>query len=184
MKRIISTVTAAGLLAGALMLPAMLRAEGKPEGKPGAYGEKGGKEAFMEHMKEKFRLSEDQAAKLKAAHRAKRDAAAASMAELGALTSKLHDQLEDKAAEKDLAATLDKIVAARKSMRADEEKFEASMSSILTVTQRAQMLVAMKGRERGMHGGKKGPGMRGGPKDGGWHGDKKGGKDEEKGDDD
>ena len=153
MKRIISTVTAAGLLAGALMLPAMLRAEGKPEG-----------------MKAKFGLSEDQSARLKAAHRARRDAAAASRAELGALTSKLHDQLEDKAAEKDLSATLDKIVAARKSMRAEGEKFEASMTSILTVTQRAQMLVAMKGHGRGMRGGKRG----------GMHGD----RDEEKGDDD
>jgi Spy/CpxP family protein refolding chaperone len=179
MKRIISTVAAAGLLAGALMAPVLLRAEDKPEGKPEAHGEKGGKEAFMERMREKFGLSEEQETKLKAAHRAKRDAAAASMAELGSLTRKLQDQLEDKAAEKDLSATLDKIVAARKAMRADEDKFEASLTSILTPTQRAKMLVAMKGHGGGMRGGNMGGKMGGGMKGGGM----KGGPNKEKGDD-
>lgn len=153
--------TAAGLLAGALLLPAALRAEEKTG--------KGGKEAFVERMKEKFGISEEQAAKLKAAKRARRDADAATHAEIGAAMRKLSDQIEDKAPEKDLSATLDKIVAARKSMRAEEDKFEAALTSILTPTQRAQMLVAMKGR-MGKHKkgkGKMGPGkMDGGPKDG------------------
>lgn len=154
MKRIISMATAAGLLAGALLLPASLRAEDKPG--------KGGKEAFVERMKEKFGISEEQAAKLKAAKRARRDADAVIHAEIQAAMRKLSDQIEDKAPEKDLSATLDKIAAARKSMRAEEDKFEAALTSILTPTQRAQMLVAMKGR-MGKHGGK----VAGGPGRGG-----------------
>lgn len=155
--------TAAGLLAGALLLPAALRAEDKPG--------KGGKEAFVERMKEKFGISEEQAAKLKAAKRARRDADAAIHGDIQAAMRKLSDQIEDKAPEKDLSATLDKIAAARKSMRAEEDKFEAALTSILTPTQRAQMLVAMKGR-MGKHGGKRGKGkmgpgkMDGGPKHG------------------
>lgn len=158
MKRIISMATAAGLLAGALLLPAALRAEDKPG--------KGGKEAFVERMKEKFGISEEQASKLKAAKRARRDADAAIHADIQAAMRKLSDQIEDKAPEKDLSATLDKIVAARKSMRAEEDKFEAALTSILTPTQRAQMLVAMKGR-MGKRGGKMGGPKRGGPKHGG-----------------
>lgn len=162
MKRIISMMSAAGLLAGALLLPAALHAQGKPE----ARGEKGGKEAFKERMREKFGITEDQEAKLKAAKRARRDADSATHAELATAIRKLSDQLEDKASEKDLTATLDKIVAGRRAMRAEEDKFEAALTSILTPTQRAQMLVAMKGHKGGMGGG--------------MHGDKH----EEKGDDD
>lgn len=157
MKRIMSMA-----LAGALLLPAGLRAQGGPEGRPGPRGEQGGKEAFKERMKEKFGISDEQEAKLKAAKRARRDADAATHAEIGAAMRKLSDQLEDKAPEKDLSATLDKIVAGRKALRAEEDKFEAALTSILTPTQRARMLVAMKGRMGGKHGGK----MGGGPRDG------------------
>lgn len=155
MKRIISTLTAAGLLAGALLLPAALRAEGK-EG-----GEKGGHEAFMERMREKFGISEEQENKLKTARRARRDADAAAHQEIGAAMRKLQDQLEDKAPEKDLSATLEKLVAARKTLRAEEDKFEAALTSILTPTQRAQMVVAMKAHQGGMKGRMGGGGMHG-----------------------
>ena len=153
MKRIITMA-----LAGALLLPAVLHAEGGPEGKPGFGGKK---EAFKERMKEKFGISDEQEAKLKAAKRARRDGMAAVKSEIGAAMRKLSDQLEDKAPEKDLSATLDRIVAARKSMRAEEDKFEAALTSILNPTQRAQMLLAMKGHK--MRGGKKGGKMGPGP---------------------
>ncbi len=177
MKRIISTATAAALLAGALLLPAALRAEDKPEGKPEKHEGKEGHEDFRARMKEKFGISEDQEAKLKAARRAKRDASEAAMSELGAATRKLQDQLEDKASEKDLSATLDKIAAVRKTMRADEDKFEASLSSILTPTQRAKMVVMMKSHMHG-HGGGMGRPM--GGKHEGPHGKK--GEDGQRGD--
>lgn len=145
MKRILSTVTAGLLLAGALLLPATLRAEEKHE-------QTG--EIFRERMREKFGITEEQQGKLKAARRARREASAASRTELKAALRKLADQLEDQASEKDLAATLDRIAAARKAQRAEAEKFEAGLRSILTPTQSAKMLVAMK-RHRGMrrHGG-------------------------------
>lgn len=147
MKRLISTMTAAGLLAGALLLPAMIRAE-----------DHGGdrKEAKLERMREKFGITEEQGAKLKAARRARRDASAASKAEIKAAMTKLNDQLEDKASEKDIAATLEKLSALRKARRAEAEKFEAGMKDILTPTQRAKMLVAMKhrGGKRGMRHGR------------------------------
>ncbi len=163
MKRIISAAMAAGLFAGAFSLPATLRAEGAPEGGEQARGEKGGKEAFASRMREKLGISEEQEDKLKAARRVKRDASAAAFAELAAATRTLQDQLEDKASEADLAATLDKIAAARKTMRAAEEAFEASLSSILTPTQRAKMAVAMKEHGGDMRGrGRTGGGMRGG----------------------
>ena len=174
MKRILS-MAATGLLAGALLLPAMLRAEDKPEDGRQAHGEKGGKEAFAARMREKIGLSEEQEAKLKAARRAKRDASAAASAELATATRGLQDQLEDKASEKELAATLDKIAASRRMMREAEEKFEASLVSLLTPLQRAKMLVAMK--EHG--GGMRGRGMPGGDRRGGEHRDRP-----ERGDDD
>lgn len=145
MKRLISTMTAAGLLAGALLLPAMIRAEEHGGGR---------KEARLEKMREKLGLSEAQAEKLKAARRARRDASEATRVELKAAMRKLSDQLEDKAPEKDLAATLERIAAARKAQRAEMEKFEAGVREILTPTQRAKMLVAMK--KRGGMRGKRG----------------------------
>jgi Spy/CpxP family protein refolding chaperone len=174
MKRIISMATAAGLLAGALLLPATLRADDKPAASA-EKGGKGGKEGFAEHMREKFGISEDQEAKLNTERRAKRDASEAAITDLKASVRKLQDQLEDKAAEKDLTATLDKISASHKALRASEDAFEASLSSILTPTQRAKMAVAMAAHMGAMHGR---PGMHGG----GW---KKGGdhKDGEKGED-
>jgi Spy/CpxP family protein refolding chaperone len=157
MKRIISTAAAAGLLAGALMAPALLRAEDKAGDKPEAH-EKGGHEGMAERMREKLGISEEQEAKLKTARRARRDKSAVALAELGAATRKLQDQLEDKASEKDLSGTLDRVAAARQALRAEEDRFEATMSSILTPTQRAKMILAMQAH---MHG--RGPGgMRGG----------------------
>jgi Spy/CpxP family protein refolding chaperone len=160
MKRIISTATAAGLLAGALMLPAQLRAEDKPGDKRESK-EKGGHEEMAAHMREKLGISEEQEAKLKIARRARRDKSAVAMTELGAATRKLQDQLEDKVPEKDLTATLDRVAAARQALRAEEDRFEAAAASILTPTQRAKMVLAMKAHMHGrgpggMHGGKRG----------------------------
>jgi Spy/CpxP family protein refolding chaperone len=163
MKRIISTATAAGLLAGALMVPAILRAEDKA-------AEKGGKHGFAERIREKLGITEEQGAKLKAARRARRDASEAIKSDLKAGVRKLHDQLEDKAPEKDIAATLEKLSASRKALRAEEDKFEAATASILTPTQRAKMVVGMA---HGMRGGRgRGPGK-------GWGKGGKGGDAEE-----
>ncbi len=152
MKRIISTATAAGLLAGALLLPAMLRAEDKPAEKHEGRGEKGGHEDFAEHMLEKLGITDEQEVKLKAAKRAKRDKSAVTMAELKAASQKLADQLEDKSSEKDISSTLDRVEAARLALRAEEDRFEAALASILTPTQRAKRVLAMKAHMMGGRG--------------------------------
>ncbi|UPT74748.1 MAG: Spy/CpxP family protein refolding chaperone [Elusimicrobiota bacterium] len=157
MKKLSSNLGAAALLAGALLLPAALRAEKD--------GPKGGKPESREDgprgkWKEKLGLTEEQEAKLKGLRRAHREESESARAEVKAAVRKLADQLEDKASEKELTATLDRIQAGRKSLHAQREKFEASAAAILTPTQRARMAVAM-GRmmERGP-GGKRGFGRK------------------------
>ncbi len=159
MKRLISMTTAAGLLAGALLLPAMLRAEDKKDGKAQAH-----EEGDRAGWREKLGITEEQEGKLKTLRRSHREAEEGAHSELKATMRKLEDQLEDKAPESDLTATLDKLRAQHKKMAEEHEKFMDAMAQVLTPTQRAKMAVAM-GRK--MHGG---PG--GGP--GGWHG--RGGK--------
>lgn len=176
MKRLISTVSAAVLLGGAMLLPGVLRAhDGKDEAKPGAHEPGGDHEG---QWKEKLGITDDQEAKLKTLKRAHRDAEESARTEIGASMRKLKDQLEDKAPEKDLTATLDKIQASHKAMQAEQEKFMTGMAAILTPTQRAKMLIGMMGHMQ-RHGGMGGPGggMRGpGGKpqhgDGGEHEDK------------
>jgi len=155
MKRIISTAMGLGLLAGALALPAALRAEDKRAVKHEGHGKKG-REALADRIREELGLSKDQEAKLKVARRAKRDNDAVSTAELGAATRKLEDQLEDKASDKDLAATLDRVRAARVAMREEEDRYEAVVASILTPTQRAKAVLAIKTHMRGRMGGGRG----------------------------
>lgn len=131
MKRVLSFVTTLGLLAGAFV-PLAARAEkGGRDGKPG--------------------LSEEQKDKLKAAKRAHREAAAELRARLGKSMRRLGDQVQDGAKDEAIAATLDELAKTRKAMLAEREKFEAEAAKILTPTQRARKLLAMK---RG--GGKRG----------------------------
>lgn len=131
MKRVLSFVTTLGLLAGAFV-PLAARAEkGERDGKPG--------------------LSEEQKGKLKAAKRAHREAAAELKARLGKSMRLLGDQVQDGADDKAIAATLDELAKTRKALQAEREKFEGEAAKILTPTQRAKKLLAMK------HGrGKKG----------------------------
>lgn len=150
--------------------------------------------------KEKFGLSDEQQAKLKAAHRAQRDA-----------VTPLHDKMEDELDklrglvkegkdEKAISASLEAVKSLHKSLQAEEERFHAAAAAILSPLQQAKMLLAMMGHMgpggpgggphggpwmhgRGGHGGHGGPG--GGPgmheKDGPGA---KGGKDDEEDEDD
>ena len=175
MKRLISTMTAAGLLAGALLLPAMIRAEDKKEDKAEAH-EKEGRAA---HWREKLGISEEQEGKLKGIKRAHREAEEGARAEMAATMRKLEDQLEDKASDKDLTVTLDKLQAQHKSISAEREKFMGAMAQVLTPTQRAKMAVAMG---KHMHGGMMGHGRGGKPgheKKGGPAGEKEDGPEHE-----
>lgn len=153
MKRLISMTGAAALLAGALLLPAALRAEDKDkkDAKPEAHEEGGRRGAWL---KEKLGITDEQEGKLKTIKRAHREAEEAARSELGAIMRKLSDQLEDKASEKDLSASLDKLKAAHKAMGAEREKFMDSMAQVLTPTQRAKMAVGMMRHMRGGPGGR------------------------------
>lgn len=150
MKRMISTVGAAALLAGALLAPALLRAEDKAEKPAQEERHRGG---MREKFKEKLGLTDEQESKLKSLRRAHREATESAKNDLKAAMRKLGDQLEDKASEKDLTATLDKIKAGRRALRDAQDKFEADSAAVLTPTQRAKMVVAMGHMMKGrMHG--------------------------------
>jgi Spy/CpxP family protein refolding chaperone len=147
-------VAAALLLSGA---GATLRAE------PGEDSKQDGKQRWSHEgheghgprgrMKETLGLSDEQEGKLKALRRATRDASAELGGKLKASLRRLHDQLEDKASDKELAATLEAVSAARKALSAERERFETGMAAILTPTQRARLLESRLARMHGRGGG-------------------------------
>ncbi|NNN06992.1 MAG: hypothetical protein HKL90_13935 [Elusimicrobia bacterium] len=81
--------------------------------------------------------------------------------------AKLRQQLDAKASDDDVKATLAQLREARRQMRAQEDKFIDSASSFLTPTQQAKMLLGamkMHGRRHGRGPGRVGSG---GPPEGG-----------------
>ena len=119
-------------------------------------------EMSMEKMQEKLGLSKDQAEKFAAAKKVMEESNKPMHEEMAAEMARLGQQLKNKADDKAIQATLDKLEKNHKAMDAAHEKFKAEMESVLTPTQRARMLMGMMER---MHGGWKGrgEGMRGGP---------------------
>jgi len=86
---------------------------------------------LSEDQKSKLnKLEEDQRAAMKPVHRKMRD-----------LTIKLKDQIEDKAADSEIKATLEELHASRKAMMEQMQKFEHEKDSILTPTQEAKMML-------------------------------------------
>ncbi len=173
MNRIAYAVMAAGLLLGG---PGTLPARAQPGGLgggPGA-GPRAAMAAKMEaRMKRNLGLSDVQESKLKDAFKAHREAVKPLGRKVRDLMTKLHDQLQDQAKDKDIAATLDSLKTAKKALDDERAKFTDSLASFLTPTQRAKMLMGMErrmGRERpgmrgrGRRGGRgMGGGMGGGP---------------------
>ncbi|MBI3297565.1 MAG: Spy/CpxP family protein refolding chaperone [Elusimicrobia bacterium] len=126
------------------------------------HGKGGGK-----HWKERMGLTDDQGAKLKAARRALRDASTPLKDKLEDEMDRLRGLVESKAAEKDLAASVDRIRETRKALQAEREKFLDKAAAVLTAEQRAKAALAMHhGKMRVMgrkgFGGRGGHGMRGG----------------------
>ena len=171
MRKIICAVIAAGLFAAG-PFAGRARAEDEGKGKDG-----GGHERIEKMMKERLGLTDDQAAKLKAAWKAQKDSAKTLREESKATSRKLEEEVRDLASEKEIQATLDQLDANRKAMATERQKLEASVSSILRPSQRAKMRLMMAHMKRG------GSWNRGGR--GGDHKeDRKGGKDHEHHDDD
>jgi Spy/CpxP family protein refolding chaperone len=133
------------LLVAAFAVPAMVRAED---------GDKQSWEGHKHHdraewMKKKLGLSDDQAKKIETAREDHRKASEPLRADLKKAVRKVEGQLLIEGSEKDIAAALDQAEKARAALRAENEKFMASMKSILTPTQRAKALVF---RAKMMHG--------------------------------
>ncbi|MDE2313567.1 MAG: hypothetical protein KGL04_05285, partial [Elusimicrobia bacterium] len=108
-----------------------------------------------EHFKEYLGLSDAQAKQLADAIKAKWDALKANGQLLRADMKTLREQVEKKASDKDIQATLDKLKQDRQAMgdaiKTAETKFEAD-TSFLTPTQRAKMLLGRMRRIRRMRG--------------------------------
>lgn len=133
------------LVAVAFAAPAVVRAE--DGGKQSWEGHKHHDRA--EWMKKKLGLTDDQAKKLETARDEHHKAVEPLRADLKKAVRKVEGQLLIEGSEKDVAAALDQAEKARAALRAENEKFMASMKSILTPTQRAKALVF---RAKMMHG--------------------------------
>lgn len=167
-------------LAAALLVPGASLARAQDEG-PGP--EHAGpppemNEKMAAKMKEKLGLSDDQSAKLKDAMKAHRDAMKPLMDKTRGLLKKLHDQVEAKASDADVKATLDSLKDSHKAVAAEQESFHEKVAGFLSPTQQAKLVLGMfrrmhemGGRMRGRMNGRRGPGggEEGGapPKDGG-----------------
>lgn len=173
MKRYICAALAAALLAPALWAVAA-RADDDDSGQQAVENHEGGKAdhgAMAERAKQRLGLSDDQAAKLKDAMKAHHDAMKPLWDKLKGDMKKLHEQVNSKASDSDVQASLDSLKADHKAVADEEGKLQDSLS-FLTPTQRAKLLFgAMHMRRERMMGGK----GRRGPKDG---------DEEKKGDDD
>lgn len=112
-----------------------------------------------ERWKAELGLTDEQAAKLKDARTAEKEALKPLRRELRDALAKLSDQVEDKASDKDIQASLDRVDRARKALRDEQEKTRAKNAALLTPTQRAKMALAFAKRGRGrMEKGMKGRG--------------------------
>lgn len=134
MKRFICAALAAGLLAG----PLAARARAEEAGKKNEDAER------MENkMKERLGLSDDQAAKLKAAWEAEKAAVKPLREQAKEGERKLEEQVRGLASDKDIQATLDQLDAGRKAMMAERQKVESTLASVLKPSQRAKMRLFM-----------------------------------------
>lgn len=139
-----------------LLLSGNLMAMGPEEG-PGGGGppmggmHEGREQEGLANMKEKLGLSEDQAKKLKALQESQGKDMKTLQRKMRDLMAKLEDQVDDKATDSALDATLKELKVAQKEMMAAHEKLQEAREAILTPTQRAKGLLMM----RGGHGGGK-----------------------------
>ncbi|HVA67286.1 MAG TPA: hypothetical protein VNK24_10245 [Elusimicrobiota bacterium] len=167
MKRIVSIAFACAMAMPALA-GALYAQDSGSRNLPPAYDQasnlrhKGRQAKFAAKLKADLGLTDDQVKKLSDAMKAKWDTLKTSGEALRADMKTLRGQIEKKAADQDIQATLNKLKTDREAMaaamRGAEAKFEAD-TSFLTPTQRAKMLL---GRMRRMHKhGRDGHGRRG-----------------------
>lgn len=181
MKRIMS----AGLMVVLLGLGSarFARAHGDGEkeerGAPGEFSQR-----MRERLKENLELSDEQSKKLDEAFKSHADAVKPLHEKMKDGMKKLHEQVEAKASDKEIEATLASLDDGRKAMDAERRKLEDAFAKTLKPIQRAKMRLAVG--KMMMHGrGRRGGHGRGDKKSGGRDEEKKGGDDREgDGDDD
>jgi len=97
-------------------------------------------------------LTKEQKEKLEALMKSEREAIKPLRRKQRDLRIKLADQIEDKAGDSDIKATLADLKANRKALMEQVDKFRAEKETILTPTQQAKMMLWMSGH-RGMEMG-------------------------------
>jgi Spy/CpxP family protein refolding chaperone len=114
----------------------------------------------LEKMKKKLGLTDEQAGKLEAAHKAHQEAVKPLREQLKKDLEALREKVAAKATDADLKAALDKLKSGRKALRERAEKLAEETEAVLTPSQRAEAALMMAERmERGMgrrHGKGKG----------------------------
>ena len=108
----------------------------------GHEGPKGGPAAGM---KARLGLDDAQAGKVQQAFEAHKAALEPLRRQMRDATTTLRDQLKDKAPDEAIKQTLERLDTAQKLMHAERDKLKSALSSILTPTQQAKMLVGMRG---------------------------------------
>lgn len=164
MKRLVCAAIAAALLVPGSWAVGARAKDGAP-GMRGGPREMGAK--MEERAKAKLGLTDEQEAKFKDAMKAHMDAEKPLKRKMRDQMTKLGDQLQDKADDSAIKATLDALKDTRQAMTAEQEKFHDSLAAFLTPTQQAKLVVGMAMR---MHQGMMGPGRKkprmGGPRAG------------------
>jgi len=141
MKRLITAALVGGFLLGSPSLRAEHKGEGMKESHHGM-----GKKGMGKEWKEKMEMTDAQAEKFKALMQAKHEAVMPFRKQAMEDTHKLREQLKNKADDKEIQATMERMEKSHKAIEAEQEKFKAATASLLTPTQRAKLLLHMMKR--------------------------------------
>jgi Spy/CpxP family protein refolding chaperone len=135
MKSLKTLAAAAGLCGLLLAAPGLRAHEDKG---PGMMGEEGAAK-----MNKGLGLTDEQAAKMKDARKANREAVRAIHEKAVEHADKLKDLLEKKASDAELSAAIGALKQDKKAMQDQEEKQMAAVQAILNPTQQAKMALWM-----------------------------------------
>jgi Spy/CpxP family protein refolding chaperone len=129
-------------LLGAALVAALALGTGKSLIAMSHEGE--GHEGKGAKMMEKLGLSKEEAAKVQEARKKHRDTMRPLNSKRRDLMEKLEDQVEDKAKDSEISATLGQLEAAQKDIHAAQASHIAEMKTLLTPMQQAKVLLGMK----------------------------------------
>jgi len=139
-----------GAAVGASAADGMAPSDPGQGGGPGGMAGGGGADPAQafEELKDQLGLSDDQAAKLKAIGEDAKAKNRDHMRAMMDLIKTLDGQVQSKAADPDLQSTLDKLKAERKAMQSDRDAAMDQREAVLTPTQAAKFVLAMRDKMR------------------------------------